>query len=488
MGTQIVSRELPSTNSPYQNILINGGFENWSGGSIFSGVGSNVPIANGWLAYHDGSAQDTISQESSTVKYGTYSLKHNCTSVGSATFNLVYQPVLGIVPNVPYSISVWINTTLANVTVSMTSGPFIGQSSAHPGDGTWRLLTATGTPASNSLTVQIGQQTGVSTGIFYVDSAMLASGSNPVTFVPDLPNIVVLQTADNNLAKNILINGGMDFWQRGTSFSAPALNAYVADRWKVQTNDAADAAVSQETSITDNSASSMKVIISGSPASKNWYLAQFVENYKDYAGKTISVSARVKGSVANACRLFLNDGVTSSEGSFHSGSGNFETISASINISTSASTLLISVGFPDNGTMQNGTYYFDSVMAVIGSNPVPFVPTSSQVELAQCQRYFWRSYNEYLGSGLCTSTTQTNFVLRYPVPMRAGPGLTVTGGTSFTVINATGGGVGTTSVTGSGLGTQSCLITLNVAAGLVGGNACYGYTSSAGYLEFAAEL
>jgi hypothetical protein len=36
--------------------------------------------------------------------------------------------------------------------------------------------------------------------------------------------------------KNLIINGGMDVWQRGTSFLDPASSSYTADRWKNSTN------------------------------------------------------------------------------------------------------------------------------------------------------------------------------------------------------------------------------------------------------------
>ena len=40
------------------------------------------------------------------------------------------------------------------------------------------------------------------------------------------------RVAQNIGHENILINGGFEIWQRGTSFSTPADGAYTADRWQ----------------------------------------------------------------------------------------------------------------------------------------------------------------------------------------------------------------------------------------------------------------
>ena len=44
-----------------------------------------------------------------------------------------------------------------------------------------------------------------------------------------------LPTEGSLSGRNMLINGGMQFWQRGTSFSASSA-AYNADRWLVDNN------------------------------------------------------------------------------------------------------------------------------------------------------------------------------------------------------------------------------------------------------------
>ena len=47
-------------------------------------------------------------------------------------------------------------------------------------------------------------------------------------------NRVISTLADSAIAgKNFIINGGFDFWQRGTTFTSPSSWTYSADRWLV---------------------------------------------------------------------------------------------------------------------------------------------------------------------------------------------------------------------------------------------------------------
>src|SRR5689334_21657431 len=100
---------------------------------------------------------------------------------------------------------------------------------------------------------------------------------------------------------NILDNGGREIWQRGTSFTNPVINSYTADRWKVSVTGTPSWVVSRDstTANVDSGTYSMSVNITSVGGSTVFNLSQFIENYKDYAGKTLTLTARVKASVAN---------------------------------------------------------------------------------------------------------------------------------------------------------------------------------------------
>lgn len=327
-------------------------------------------------------------------------------------------------------------------------------------------------------------------------SGALAMGANKIT---GLANGTADTDAANfgqykQTAQNILDNGGFEIWQRGTSFSAPASAAYTVDRWKTNTNTAASAVVSQETTTIDSGLDSMKVVISGSPAAKFWYVQQSIENYKSYASKTITVSVRVKSSVATSIRIGLYDGVTNPLSSYHTGGGGWETLSATIAVNAVPTELTVQLGMLATSDAQNGTYYFDSAMLIIGSEAVAFVPTNLAVDLTRCQRFYQR-YGGNIGPeqilcGQCYSTTNWLSTLQFRVQMRIAPTATVTGTVSlFQVYDAAATVKNCATVVVNTISPSSCDIAGTVASGLVGGNATTLVTSTtAAYFEFTADL
>ena len=76
-------------------------------------------------------------------------------------------------------------------------------------------------------------------------------------------------------AANILINGGMEVWQRGTSFSPVVTKTYTADRWfNAGGGTPPTGTISKETSLIDSGTSSLKISSPPMPEMSHGFLTQ----------------------------------------------------------------------------------------------------------------------------------------------------------------------------------------------------------------------
>lgn len=180
--------------------------------------------------------------------------------------------------------------------------------------------------------------------------------------------------------RNLLTNGGFELWQRGAG-GFTATSAYTADRWQLS-GTSGTITVTQETSIVDSaSAASLKAVTVGSPVS--WFVAQVVEGYQQLRGRTLSVSIRMRQSVASACSVGIYDGVGSTISSTSATTGSYVTYTVSRTIDAAATSVSVQVGFTSAAT-----FYLDNAMLVIGPAPAPYQPLHPADELHRCQRYY----------------------------------------------------------------------------------------------------
>jgi hypothetical protein len=305
-------------------------------------------------------------------------------------------------------------------------------------------------------------------------------------------NFTQLQTK----ASNILDNGGFEIWQRGITFSAPASGVYLADRWKTVTDEAANVTVTKETTVIDSvGLASMKVVVTASGASHFWFVQQTVENYADYRGKNITLSARVNTNVATAVRLRIQDGVSIVNSAYHTGGGGWETLTVSLAVDAAAGSLNISIGMLSVSLdKKNGTYYWDSAMLSLGSEAIAFVGTNPQVDLSRCQRYFQRYggnfATEQISVGLAYGTTNFLSTLLFRVQFRVTPTATVTGAAAtFQVFNNAAGVINCATFGSNTLTPISTSIFGSVAAGLVAGNATIVTSSvTTSFIDYSADF
>src|SRR5579872_2175309 len=209
--TQISSTLVPSASVASQNIvnlLDNGGFEIWQRGTTNTTTwnpGNNSQtvyfLADRWqnvLYTNNGSSSitATVSQNSSTVHDGSYSLEFNFTSItGQCAFSLRQNiETDNYLSGQTVTFSIWVNTTRTDIVPNIgdsVNGSTYG--AAHPGDGQWHQLTVTHTVGANAiycypgLSAPNGAFLNTSAGAFYADSAMLVLGSTVSAFIPTHP-------------------------------------------------------------------------------------------------------------------------------------------------------------------------------------------------------------------------------------------------------------------------------------------------------------
>jgi hypothetical protein len=228
--------------------------------------------------------------------------------------------------------------------------------------------------------------------------------------------------------KNAFINGGFDFWQRGTTFSTAGV--YTSDRWKMDFGGTGAAATVTQQTFTPNAAPVsgyqaayfyQVVTTSGSDTGSFITFEQNIEDPRTFAGQTITVSFWAKAASGTP-----KVGLEVIQQSGGSGSSVFGINSTTRTISTSwarysftflvpeliwtsaqmsapngagkltmnfwlsnGSTLATRSGNPG---LQSNTFQFWGFQAEVGNVASPFQTASGSIggELALCQRYYKR--------------------------------------------------------------------------------------------------
>ena len=266
-------------------------------------------------------------------------------------------------------------------------------------------------------------------------------------------------------AKNFLINGNYDIWQRGTSFANPA--SYFADRWTTAGPSAGvnNMTLSRETTgVLAGSQYLLRLTSTGTSSYSS--VNQFMEtaNVVPLQGKTVTYSFRVRRNAT-----YSNSGILviiNASSAIDAGtSGTYSTNLAYVNIplasipttaATSTATYYtasVTFNVPNDGTSNslyiqlayNGAVASGSILEYsqmqleIGSVATPFARAGGSIggELALCQRYYWRNtgvstgFNAFTSSGTARNSSEMDVVLANPVNMRTTPSAVDYGGTIY---------------------------------------------------------
>jgi len=139
----------------------------------------------------------------------------------------------------------------------------------------------------------------------------------------------------------------------------------------------------------------VKLAVTGSSSVGRLGIYQVIEDYKKLAGREVTVSCKLKATAPN-CYLWVYDGSSYIKIAEHSGNSSWESLSGTINVSSSASQFRVyvkyssSAGNSDTPNALTSSDYFEvaEVQLELGKVATPFEHRSYGEELALCQRYY----------------------------------------------------------------------------------------------------
>lgn len=295
--------------------------------------------------------------------------------------------------------------------------------------------------------------------------ARLAVGANGETLVADSSTTTGLRW-NPSLNTNAIINGGMDIWQRGTSFSNPnSTSSYTVDRW-ISLSGTGYTFSRQLSGLTGIQYCMRAGRNSGSTAANNVWMLYALESADSYrfAGQTVTWSFYARkgadfsqSSSALTARLFWGTGTDQNPASGLTGGANL--VDQNVTLTTSWQRFTFTASVPSNATQLGvGTFYLTSgtagatdyyeitgVQLELGSIATPFKRAGGTLagEVALCQRYYSKSYNLGTAPGTATAAgivsvyvegtiNNVSVPVQFKTQMRVAPTITTYSGTGVT--------------------------------------------------------
>jgi hypothetical protein len=336
-------------------------------------------------------------------------------------------------------------------------------------------------------------------------------------------NLFTSSTLSRAGGKNALINGGMDIWQRGTSFAASGSNwVYTADRWAFNRGSYATGATAsrQTTSDTTNLPFIQYGLRvqrdSGNTSTTALQMAQTLETSSSYPfiGQNVVFSfwAR-RGANYSATSNIMNSYVATGTGTdqnantftgyavqatgTHTLTTTWQRFTVTASIPSTVTQIAVLFTETPTGTAGAADWFeVTGCQLELGSTATTFSRAGGTIqnELAACQRYYFRQVanaagNAYFGNGHARNTTTDDVgLLQAPVEMRVVPT-----SVDYSTLKLTDGAtnIAITSLTiGGECNTISFKLNVSVASGLTAYRPydIAANSSSSAYLGFSAEL
>ena len=313
--------------------------------------------------------------------------------------------------------------------------------------------------------------------------------------------------------KNVVINGALDIWQRGTSFSSLG-RGYKADRWECTqgTNTTTWTTTRQSPSLSGFQYCLRNARTSGATDTQNLTIGYSVETADSMRlmGKTVTMSFYARaGANYSASGNIFNAYLQTYSGTDSSIISGFTSTVVSVAAVLTTSWQRFSITGTTNSAHQqigalmwatptgtagaNDYYEITGLQIEEGSVATQFSRAGGTIqgELAACQRYLpaITAFTADFAQGQCISTTKALVTIPWQVQPRVAPtGVTVSAAASFYVRNSAASFVNLTALTFNNASVISGSLEATVASGLVAGNATILYNSSGTLLFTGCEL
>ena len=381
-----------------------------------------------------------------------------------------------------------------------TTGQVLSKTSGTDMDFTW-VTSDDANAIQNSIVNAKGDLIGASAND---TPAILSVGANGETLVADSSTSTGLRWQGSMAAgKNVVINGGFDNWQRGTTFTN--LHGYNADRFLATGATAVPIQVISRQTITPGDLSGVglqyfwRQNVTNVNSATNISNQTRIEDVTTFAGQTVTLSFYAKADSARTITMSLNQNFGSG------GSGDYFGANNSFTLSTTWTRYSVTVALPSisgktigasnflyiNATMPLSTFTIDwtGIQLELGSVATQFSRAGGTIqgELSACQRY----YNRFNRGPLSTMTYYTSTLgypaISLPVEMRIAP--TAIGISSATAIATfvNGSRRDSTAIAYNDSTTKSFNISVTTSAATAGQAGGCDLNTSA-WLEVSAEL
>lgn len=271
---------------------------------------------------------------------------------------------------------------------------------------------------------------------------------------------------DAALGSNVIINGGFEVAQRGTSFQVTNADQYTIDRWSAFANGGSTVSVSQQefeigqTDVSGSPKNYVKVEITTGGITQ---LVTRIEDVHTFSNESVSFSFYAKADSPFTTKVVLYQ-------LFGSGGSDFVPVDyISYNITTSWQKFEFTFNVPpiigktvgqgsylqanlfrEEATTENATLYFAQAQLNAGNVALPYSSRPKALEELLCQRYFINATNSSKNpcSGIASSETPSVISgQQYPVTMRTTPTLSIYNYTNSSYVRDTHSGAGITLTT-----------------------------------------